>query len=119
MKAEAERGSWQRAARLEDLQGDGPHAVSAGGVDLVALRVGGALKVFDGRCPHQGALLGEGELEGNTLVCRNHRWKFDRATGQRVGGRQCLKACPSREEAGELVVDIAALAGSASAVAKR
>jgi cytochrome P450/nitrite reductase/ring-hydroxylating ferredoxin subunit len=117
MAATEER--WQRAARLEDLEGDGPHAVSAGGVDLVALRVSGALKVYDGRCPHQGALLGEGELEGHTLVCRNHRWKFDRATGQRVGGRQCLKACPAREKDGELLVDISALSGSAAAVAKR
>lgn len=112
-------GQWLRAARLEDLEGEGPHALSAGGIDLVALRVGGALKVFDGRCPHQGALLGEGELEGRTLVCRNHRWKFDGETGQRVGGRQCLKARPIREQGGELLVDVGGLSGSAKEIGKR
>ena len=102
---------WQRAtARLADLAGDGPHALSAGGHDLVALRVRGQLKVFDGVCPHQGALLGEGELDGNLLVCRNHRWKFDRETGQRVGGRQCLRAWPSEERGDELFVDLRGLA---------
>ncbi len=109
MVAATSKATWQRAARLSDLEGDGPHAISAGGQELVALRVRGELKVYDGRCPHQGALLGEGELEGHTLVCRNHRWKFDRETGQRVGGRQCLKACPSREEEGEILVDVSVL----------
>lgn len=115
-----DQGRWERAARLEDVVGDGPHALSAGGVDLVALRVrGGALKVFDGRCPHQGALLGEGELEGGTLVCRNHRWRFDAETGKREGGRQCLTACPVREQGGELFVDVAVVTDGAVASARR
>ena len=119
MAAAQETGRWQRAARLQDLEGDGPHALSAGGVDLVALRGRAGLKVFEGRCPHQGALLGEGELEADTLVCRNHRWKFERETGKRIGGRQCLKAFPTREQAGELFVDLGALAGAVAAVGKR
>src|SRR5439155_22153056 len=78
----------------ERLTGAGPHAVSAGGHDLILLRSGGGPRVYQGRCPHQGALLGEGELDGNTLVCRNHRWRFDATTGKRQGGPQCLTACP-------------------------
>jgi cytochrome P450/nitrite reductase/ring-hydroxylating ferredoxin subunit len=110
---------WQRAARLEDLREDGPHALSAAGVDLVAVRTNGELRVFEGRCPHQGALLGEGELEGNALVCRNHRWRFDRITGQRIGEPQCLRTCPSRVEGDELLVDIASLAAKRDVRAKR
>jgi cytochrome P450/nitrite reductase/ring-hydroxylating ferredoxin subunit len=110
---ESRSGEWKRAARIEDLDGDGPHSISAGGMALVAVRSGGALRVFEGRCPHQGALLGEGELEGNALVCRNHRWKFNRESGQRIGGRQCLIACPTEERAGELFVDVGALVGAA------
>jgi cytochrome P450/nitrite reductase/ring-hydroxylating ferredoxin subunit len=112
-------GRWERAARVEDLREDGPHALSAGGSDLVAVRTRGTLRVFEGRCPHQGALLGEGELEGDALVCRNHRWRFDRQTGQRSGGRQCLRECPSRVHGGELFVDIGALTRKAEARAKR
>lgn len=82
------------------LRGNGPHAVSVGGIDLILLRTKGQVRVYQGRCPHQGALLGEGELDGDALVCRNHRWRFDADTGRRSGGPQCLVACPAVEEAG-------------------
>jgi cytochrome P450/nitrite reductase/ring-hydroxylating ferredoxin subunit len=104
-----------------ELTGPGPHAVSAGGVDLVLVRTASGPRVFQGRCPHQGALLGEGELENGVLVCRNHRWRFSVATGQREGGLQCLVACPAKEEGGEIVVDLAPLAatGTAAVAARR
>ena len=92
-----------------DLRGDGPHAVAAGGVDLVVLRTRGGLRAYEGRCPHQGALLGEGEIDGNMLVCRNHRWRFDIESGKHQGGAACLRACPVREEGGAVLVDTSAL----------
>jgi cytochrome P450/nitrite reductase/ring-hydroxylating ferredoxin subunit len=92
----------------ERLTGAGPHAVSAGGVDLVLVRPPRlGPRVFQGRCPHQGALLGEGELDGDTLVCRNHGWRFELATGERQGGPGCLVACPVIERSGQLLVDLA------------
>jgi cytochrome P450/nitrite reductase/ring-hydroxylating ferredoxin subunit len=98
---------WERVARVDDLKDEGPHALSAGGIALVALKTSkGKLKIFEGRCPHQGALLGEGDIEGNAIVCRNHRWKFDRDTGERVGGRQCLMECPTELRGDQLWVDL-------------
>ena len=91
-------------ARSADLQGDGPHHVSADGTDLVLLRVDGRLRAFDGLCPHQGALLGEGELDGGALVCRHHRWRFDARTGARIGGPQCLRAHAVHEIDGRVEV---------------
>lgn len=108
-----------RVARLDEIRGDGPHALAADGIDLVALRAGGALRVFEGRCPHQGALLAEGELEDGTLVCRNHRWRFDPATGNRIGGRECLRACPSEIQDGALWVDVSALGEASQTRARR
>ena len=90
-------------------RGDGPYAVSAGGLDLVLVRTARGPRVYQGRCPHQGALLGEGELDGGALVCRNHRWRFDAATGKREGGPQCLVACPVSERNGQLLVDLSPL----------
>lgn len=101
--------SWTRVARAADVAGDGPYAVAAGDVDLVLLRAGGSLRAYEGRCPHQGALLGEGELEGATLVCRNHRWRFDAATGKRAGGPQCLRSCPVRQDGEQILVDTSSL----------
>jgi len=104
------KSSLIRVASVDELRGDGPYALSANGLDVVVLRTPAGWRAFDGLCPHQGALLGEGELEGGTLVCRNHRWRFNGETGQREGGPQCLKACPAVERDGVLFVDVAGLA---------
>ncbi|MGQ0648037.1 MAG: cytochrome P450 [Gemmatimonadaceae bacterium] len=107
--------SWTAVGRLADLRGDGPFALSADGLDLVVLRTASGLRAFQGRCPHQGALLGEGELDGDALVCRNHRWRFATSTGQRQGGPQCLVSCPLETRDGELRVDTAPLRRAAAA----
>ncbi len=54
-------------------------------------------------------MLGEGELDGATLVCRNHRWRFSAETGRRLGGPQCLTACPVERRGEELWVDTSPL----------
>ncbi len=98
-----------------ELQGDGPHALSVGDCELVVLRTSAGLRAFEGRCPHQGALLGEGELDGDTLVCRNHRWRFDALSGRRQGGPERLSACPLREREGRTFVDVTPLLAKAAA----
>lgn len=95
--------------RVDEFKGAGPFARSAGDADLVVIRTPAGFKAFEGRCPHQGALLGEGELHGDTLVCRNHRWQFDVSTGRRRGGPQCLAACPVEIRGEGLWVNLAAL----------
>jgi cytochrome P450/nitrite reductase/ring-hydroxylating ferredoxin subunit len=113
------RSRWTRVARLADLQGEGPFALAAGGVDLVLVHTPDGPRAYAGRCPHQGALLGEGELDGGALVCRNHRWRFDPATGQRIGGPECLAACPVVRRGDELWADLAALDADGPARAAR
>jgi cytochrome P450/nitrite reductase/ring-hydroxylating ferredoxin subunit len=102
-------GSWKRVARVDDVRGAGPHAVAAGEVDVVLVRTASGLRAYEGRCPHRGALLGEGELDGGALVCRNHRWRFDLETGKREGGPECLAPCGTREVEGEVLVDVSSL----------
>jgi cytochrome P450/nitrite reductase/ring-hydroxylating ferredoxin subunit len=108
-----------RAANSRDLVGHGPFAVSADGVDVALVRTGAGWRAFQGRCPHQGALLGEGEIEGDKLVCRNHRWRFSLESGQRDGGAECLASCPAVERDGAIFVDVSGLAQSPSKPAGR
>jgi cytochrome P450/nitrite reductase/ring-hydroxylating ferredoxin subunit len=98
-----------RVANLSELKSGGPFALSANGVDIVLARTGRGWRAFEGRCPHQGALLGEGELDGEALVCRNHRWRFALDSGQRDGGPECLASCPVAERNGALFVDVSGL----------
>jgi cytochrome P450/nitrite reductase/ring-hydroxylating ferredoxin subunit len=93
-------------ARADAIAEGVPHSVSANGVDLVLIRTRDGLRAFQGRCPHQGALLGEGEIDGNELVCRNHRWRFDTNDGHRVGGVECLMGFPVIEQGGDVLVDV-------------
>ncbi|MBV8105000.1 MAG: cytochrome P450 [Hyphomicrobiales bacterium] len=104
-----------RVANSSELNGAGPFALSANGADVVLLRTGGGWRAFEGRCPHQGALLGEGEMDGGALVCRNHRWRFSVDSGRREGGPECLASCPVAERDGGVFVDVTGLKRSSAA----
>jgi toluene monooxygenase system ferredoxin subunit len=55
-----------------------------GDANILLLKVDGQFHAYQGACPHQGASLAEGELDGRVLTCRAHRWQFDAASGQGV-----------------------------------
>src|SRR3990172_11413326 len=44
-------------------------------------KVAGVVYARDNRCPHEGGPLGDGELEGATIECPSHQWRFDVRTG--------------------------------------
>src|SRR5271166_380500 len=106
-----------RVANLSELKGAGPFTLSANGMDVVLARTDGGWRAFGGRCPHQGALLGEGELDGDALVCRNHRWRFALDSGRRVGGSERLPSCPVAERDGALFVETTGFEPAAARIA--
>ena len=98
----------------------GSHELKAGevkplhnfGVDLVLFRTeGGKAVVTDPYCPHLGAHLGYGGLvEGETIRCPFHHWKFD-ATGKCVSvpfapvpGKARIKTWPTAEHNGVILI---------------
>ncbi len=48
---------------------------------LTLANVAGDFRVVDDRCPHRGAPLGAGYLDGARLYCPLHGWEFDVTTG--------------------------------------
>jgi nitrite reductase/ring-hydroxylating ferredoxin subunit len=68
-------------ARLDALPDDAPAHAEADGIDLVLVRRGGVVHVFEGRCPHRGALLADGRVEGPNLICGVHGWDYRLDTG--------------------------------------
>ena len=99
-----------RAANSCDLVGYGPFALSAERRRCRAR----ALQAPDGAPSRAGArikarCLGEGEIEGDRLVCRNHRWRFSLDSGRRDGGPECLASCPAVERDGVIFVDVSGL----------
>lgn len=55
--------------------------VAVGEVTLAVYRRGDRVFVVDDACPHMGASLSEGYLDGPCVVCPWHGWTFDLETG--------------------------------------
>ena len=49
--------------------------------DLVVIRYGEEVSVLYGRCLHRGALLGDGYIAGDNLICGVHGWDYRFDTG--------------------------------------
>ncbi|MBO6537249.1 MAG: alpha-hydroxy-acid oxidizing protein [Balneolaceae bacterium] len=63
---------------LEDRK---PHHFLINGLDLVAVRYDNNISVLYGRCLHRGALLGDGYIDGDNLMCGVHHWDYRFDTG--------------------------------------
>ncbi len=48
---------------------------------LAFVRIAGALRAMEDRCPHQGRALSGGWVEDGHVVCPFHRFHYDPATG--------------------------------------
>src|SRR3954464_14033304 len=68
-------------ARWDDLPDRAPGGAEVEGVTLVVVRFGEDHSVFSGRCQHRGALLADGKVVGDDLVCGVHGWDYRIDTG--------------------------------------
>jgi len=50
-------------------------------VDLVVIRYDDEVSVLFGRCLHRGALLADGHVAGDNLICGLHNWDYRVDTG--------------------------------------
>ena len=70
-------------AELRDLEPGGLAHALVEGIDLVVVRWpdGEGHSVLYGRCVHRGALMADGHIEGDDLICGLHRWDYRFDTG--------------------------------------
>jgi 3-phenylpropionate/trans-cinnamate dioxygenase ferredoxin subunit len=52
------------------------------GKSIAISNVGGKLYAFEDSCPHMGARLSNGNLDGSVITCPEHSSKFDVITGK-------------------------------------
>ena len=76
------------AVRLMERDGDGlvGRLPDAPGGSIVVMRVDGRLHAIRDECPHAGASLADGTLEGAVITCPRHGSQFDVTTGARERG---------------------------------
>jgi nitrite reductase (NADH) small subunit len=70
-----------RVCPAGEIPPGGVKAVAADGGEVAVFNVGGAFHAMDNTCPHRGAPLSDGRLEGCVVVCPWHGWQFDVTTG--------------------------------------
>ncbi len=70
-----------RLALWNELADRVPVPARVGNVDLVVVRYDDEVSVLYGRCLHRGALLADGFVRGEDLICGVHDWDYRLATG--------------------------------------
>ena len=81
------------------------------GKKIAMFSVDGKLFAFDDECPHVGASLGSGKLEGKLVTCPAHDWQFDVTSGECVTVDRCDDGCyvdiyQVKMENGEIILSL-------------
>ncbi len=73
-------------ARAADVKPGHPLTVSVEGRELALFNVDGIVYALENACPHQGAPLADGWVEGTTVTCTWHAWCFNLTDGRMTHG---------------------------------
>jgi len=85
-----------------------PHYALANNLDLVVIKYDTNYSVLYGRCLHRGALMADGHVEGDNLICGLHGWDYRVDTGvSEYNNQEVLYKFKSKIENGFIVVDSA------------
>lgn len=77
------------------------------GVAICLANVNGELSALDNVCPHRQGPLGQGWIEGRSVVCPWHSWTFDVKTGlAEYPVHERVDVFPLRVEGQDVLVDI-------------
>jgi glutamate synthase domain-containing protein 2/nitrite reductase/ring-hydroxylating ferredoxin subunit len=90
----------------DDLEDRAPAYALVAGVDLVIVRYDDDVSVLFGRCAHRGALMSDGHIDGDNLICGVHGWDFRFDTGiSEYDNSEALHKFSAWIEGGQVWVD--------------
>jgi glutamate synthase domain-containing protein 2/nitrite reductase/ring-hydroxylating ferredoxin subunit len=88
---------------LQDRQ---PAYALVADVDLVVVRYDDTVSVLYGRCAHRGALMSDGAVDGNNLICGVHGWDYRLDSGvSEYNNNETLAKFNAWVEDGKILVD--------------
>lgn len=98
-----------RIAQVTEIPPGSFRVCDVDGRKITVFNVDGEFHAVDDRCPHRGASLGAGSVDGSVVTCPLHEWQFDVTTGHRVGrpGSAALTRYPVSREGDALFVEAA------------
>ena len=73
---------FKTVAKVGEIPDGHGRAYEVNGVMVAVFNVGGTFTAIDDLCPHQGAPLSEGHLDGDCVTCPWHAWRFNVRDGR-------------------------------------
>ena len=98
--------NWVAVAKWADLEDRVPAYALVADIDLVVVRYGKEVSVLYGRCLHRGALLSDGHVDGDNLICGVHNWDYRLDTGvSEYNNAEALQKFAAQVKGGKVYVD--------------
>ncbi|NIS91374.1 MAG: Rieske 2Fe-2S domain-containing protein [Woeseiaceae bacterium] len=103
-------------AKWSDIEDRKPGHALVADVDLVIIRYDDNVSVLYGRCAHRGALMSDGYVDGDNLICGVHFWDYRIDTGvSEYNNRETLPKFNAWVDDGQVYVDEDEISAWASA----
>jgi nitrite reductase (NADH) small subunit len=84
--------TYVKAAVMQDFTSKHLKVVNLDGIEIVLFYVSEKVFAIENLCPHQlFSVFHQGILDGYTITCPMHSWKFDLRTGKAVVGSGRVK----------------------------
>lgn len=74
--------SFTRVARQDEIKPGQCRTIRVGITRIAVWNVGGRFHAIEDACKHMKAPLSNGRIEGTTLVCGWHGWRYEITTGE-------------------------------------
>jgi nitrite reductase/ring-hydroxylating ferredoxin subunit len=96
---------WVPAVEESALQEGSVNLVTPKGVSIVLIKKDGRLYALRNRCAHMACTLSGGRLDGYTLQCPCHEWKYDITTGEFLNAREiAVPIYPCKSQDGQILI---------------
>lgn len=83
-------------------------AVFPGGLPVLLVRRGAEVFALENRCAHMGCPLSGGDLDGYTLTCPCHDWRYDVRSGKFLDAPEVyIKTYAARVLDGKIFLEVA------------
>ncbi len=93
-------------AEFNEIKDRKPEHAIVANVDLVIVRMDEEVSVMYGRCLHRGALMSDGFVRGDNLICGVHYWDYKVDSGvSEYNNKEVLPKFNSWVEGGKVLVD--------------
>ena len=93
--------------KADDIPEGASAVVTVNGKDVAVFRTDGAFYAIDDLCPHMGASLSGGYVEGGVVTCPWHYWRYRLSDGAWADNPKVKTGCYAVHVVGdELVLEI-------------